>query len=78
MLVWHWALLRLVFLLLPLDVRSLTLTLQSLRFGRYALVATLWSLRFKTILADYNHTPLLTLNEADRVIQLLLIIRKEN
>ena len=44
----------------------------------YALVATLWSLRFKTILADYNHTPLLTLNEADRVIQLLLIIRKEN
>ena len=49
-----------------------------LRFSRYALVATLWSLRFKTILADYNHTPLLTLNEADRVIQLLLIIRKEN
>ena len=78
MLVWHWALLRLAFLPLPLDVRSLTLTLWSLRFGRYALVATLWSLRFKTILADYNHTPLLTLNEAGRVIQLLLIIRKEN
>jgi len=57
---------------------ALVATLWSLRFGRYALVATLWSLRFKTILADYNHTPLLTLNEADRVIQLLLIIRKEN
>ncbi len=40
-----------------------------IRFGR---------IRFKTILADYNHTQLLTLNEAARANQLLLIIRKEN